>query len=993
MKTHKILGALGALLLSCSALGQSSAGTTFTVASLNVDGLPGKLAFFNVNPDGPQAGGSLRISQYLAQKGCDIICLQENFNYRWEIWSHLLLDYQKDEWTGGISLLGENIDYAHLQNWKYGCDGLNTLWKKGISSQDYVRTPWTESFGKFSHDFDDIITKGFRRHELTLADGHRVVVYNMHMDASSARDEQKHNDLRDRMARLAQWQQLAADIVARLDSRPVIVAGDMNSFYHRDDIKTAFIDAIEATGLATVGDTWMERCNGGSYPALGGERLDGEPLDKILYVNPTEGCQVTPLSVSLDSEGYTRSDGTPLGDHFPLIATFEISGDESGSADDDAGYIVQKISNPDRGERQVDGLIEGGDRENSYAWRMALRGDDIYIATTRNIASMLVNMYAPSFSDGGISLDTFWALIDAVTNGDIPRNDNSEGANIIAYNRTTGQFRVVYTAEPTVFFRMAVTFGDDVYFGSYSADPTVAEYILKLDPQGNFTKVFQTMGSVSLRANCVYDDHLFFAGADDREVVAEGDEALVAKMAVLRKSNSDDTVWERVADYRDFGRTAFDRVNTNWAASPIWELATHNGYIYATAPSSAGFVVYKGHPAADGEQANEYGWYWQEVAGPTNGVNNPGLSDQEGGEPGTMRSLIGSVYEFNGQLYAYNFDHAFGGEAAFFAGIIQQLAGQEVKASDYLFYMYNSLHNPQKIWKLNDETGKFEECKNFTRLTEGTTNEYIWRMGQYDGQLYISTMDAGIFYGYMTQLTNGSFLQMSAEERQSKLAYLQALISQLQGSAGELSEKLAEQLETLRLFLEQFLGQAIATLQSINSLSDVLELLANVQAMIDSYLQEHDVADEVASKLAEARQKLQELVSKIDVRGIDMYLYINRAVQNDDWGFDLYRTSDAEHFQAITRNGFNDKYNYGCPSFLDTEEGLYIGTCNPFYGGQLYLLTNQDKDPVTTGISTLPSADSQTDGQAWYSLDGRRLEGTPTAKGLYLRNGRKEIIK
>ena len=196
---------------------------------------------------------------------------------------------------------------------------------------------------------------------------------------------------------------------------------------------------------------------------------------------------------------------------------------------------------------------------------------------------------------------------------------------------------------------MAVTFGENVYFGSYSALPTNPQYILKLDPDGNFTKVFQTMGSISLRANCVYGEHLFFAGADDRTPFAEGDGA-PTKMAVLRKSNADDTVWERVADYRDFGEIPYDPIMASWAGAPIWELAAHNGWIYATAPSHAGFVIFRGHPAAEGETPNEYGWYWEEVAGLNNGRNNPGLSDVEGGETGTMRSLIGSVYEWNGTL-------------------------------------------------------------------------------------------------------------------------------------------------------------------------------------------------------------------------------------------------------------------------------------------------------------------------------------------------------
>ena len=681
-------------------------------------------------------------------------------------------------------------------------------------------------------------------------------------------------------------------------------------------------------------------------------------------------------------------------------------------------YTIQKISNPENGERQVDGLIEGGDRENSYTWRLAMRGDDIYVATTRNIASALVNMYGGAFAEAGISIDTFWALIDVVTNGDIPRNDANEGANIIRYNRTTGKFDVIYTADTGDYFRMAVTYGDNVYFGSYSAVPTNPQYILKLDTEGNFTKVFETMGSVSLRANCVYDDgeseNLYFAGADDRTPVENGDTP-VAKMAVLRKSNDDDTVWDRVADYRDFGTTSYDPIHESWAGAPIWELANHNGYIYATAPTHNGFVIYKGHPAADGETANEYGWYWEEVAGLTNGINNPGLSDVEGGEPGTMRSLIGSVYEFNGELYAYNFDHSFGGEASAFAGMLQQIAGKDVKASEYLFYLYDSLHNPQKVWKLDDETGKFEELTAFTELMEGTTNEYVWRLGSYDGDLYVATMDAGIFYNYLTQLTNGSFFSMSCDEIKEKIGYINALIKLIAASKGsEVLDELKAKLVELKAFLEAFeagnpidekiaiyLGDIAELVVSIKIIAQQLEdTLENEQAdavadaivdndeglvptgayadidetgltfiIIDAqtmaalkaqaeelmkYIDAQQVKEIIATQLKALYEKyfsglyakFEEIYNSIDVEGIKMYLYINEAVKNDEWGFDLLRTSDGgKSFEVITRNGFDDKYNYGCPSFLETEEGLYIGTCNPFYGGQLYLLTN-DKTPT-----------------------------------------------
>ena len=315
---------LAAFMLSCIfafAGEEPKANPTFSVVTLNVDGLPGKLAFIPVNADGPMSAGSERISEYLASRNCDILCLQEDFNYRWEIWSRLFANYQHDEWTGGITYEDRKIDFAHLQNLKFECDGLNMVWRNDIQSDSYERVPWQKSFGKFSHDFDDIITKGFRRHELTLSDGHKLVVYNMHMDASSDRDEQKGNDGKDREARISQWKQLRDHILKHLDDRPIIVVGDMNSFYHRDDVKTEFIDAITATGSATVSDAWIEKYNQGVYPDLGAEPLEGETLDKALYINPTDGNSVELVNVTLDRTHYLY-EGLPLSDHYPLITTF-----------------------------------------------------------------------------------------------------------------------------------------------------------------------------------------------------------------------------------------------------------------------------------------------------------------------------------------------------------------------------------------------------------------------------------------------------------------------------------------------------------------------------------------------------------------------------------------------------------------------------------------------------------------------------------------------
>ena len=155
----------------------------------------------------------------------------------------------------------------------------------------------------------------------------------MHMDAGDTVDEREGKDSLDRDARLKQWNQLRNDILTRLDSRPVVVVGDLNSYYCRDRIKSNFIDEIEATGRAKVYDAWVELQNGGRYPdpvdgivccETDGNILEsGEVLDKVLYVNPTGGTEIHAISYQLDTTGY-QHDGKMLGDHYPVSVTFQI---------------------------------------------------------------------------------------------------------------------------------------------------------------------------------------------------------------------------------------------------------------------------------------------------------------------------------------------------------------------------------------------------------------------------------------------------------------------------------------------------------------------------------------------------------------------------------------------------------------------------------------------------------------------------------------------
>lgn len=74
--------------------------------------------------------------------------------------------------------------------------------------------------------------------------------------------------------------------------------------------------------------------------------------------------------------------------------------------------------------------------------------------------------------------------------------------------------------------------------------------------------------------------------------------------------------------------------------------------------------------------------------------------------------------------------------------------------------------------------------------------------------------------------------------------------------------------------------------------------------------------------------------------------YLRKA----DYGFDLYVTEDGINFETITTDGFGDKYNHGCRAFGVTNDGLCVGTANPFCGAQVWKLSyTETKSDIENG--------------------------------------------
>ena len=76
----------------------------------------------------------------------------------------------------------------------------------------------------------------------------------------------------------------------------------------------------------------------------------------------------------------------------------------------------------------------------------------------------------------------------------------------------------------------------------------------------------------------------------------------------------------------------------------------------------------------------------------------------------------------------------------------------------------------------------------------------------------------------------------------------------------------------------------------------------------------------------------------------------------------------------------------------------YIGTDNPFNHAAPVLpesisVVLVNADGTATEIDELGFPVKQESDGDWYSLDGRKLQGKPTQKGLYIQNGRTVVVK
>lgn len=321
------------LLLTLVALLPAAAQSQLRVGTYNVDGLPGSILTISINPEGPGTAHTPAIADHLENSGWDIIGMNEDFNFH-DLLTAGMPSYEfqtyQGRFEGDYSLIGPILAKTH----RFAIDGLELAVRRGhtVTAEDIV--PWRSDavYGYLTNAQDSLTMKGFRYYGITTAEGAEIDVIILHADAGY--------QLPDRRARENGQDQLCAYIEERLTTpRPLIIMGDFNCLYFRDDMKARVIDRLNAIPGFDARDAWVETHNRGQFPEWqhptdNDEKwrdnnltytATTEQLDKILYVNRSGAATTLTLETTAAIEDWLRPDGVQLSDHLPVQATFSVN--------------------------------------------------------------------------------------------------------------------------------------------------------------------------------------------------------------------------------------------------------------------------------------------------------------------------------------------------------------------------------------------------------------------------------------------------------------------------------------------------------------------------------------------------------------------------------------------------------------------------------------------------------------------------------------------
>lgn len=536
----------------------------------------------------------------------------------------------------------------------------------------------------------------------------------------------------------------------------------------------------------------------------------------------------------------------------------------------------------------------------------------------------------------------------------------------------------------------------------YEIDPKTDEW--KVVYQGlssvdDYRDAYKQGISTGIRGMCVHDGQLVISN------VGKAGNEFVATILTSSDPSKGPGSFTEIANSGTLFNYPAIRYQDSIYGGAIWDMVSYNGHLYATictgtpenAPddnSMQSFAMVRGDKNADGS----YSW-------------TPIVGDQEtdgakycfGIDPARTRSGAANLIVYNGYLYIgeYN-DEEIALERILFNKSNTEEGGKSGMGGVDCSFVNANLEQSVNIYRMDkdenmelvvgDRTDMFPEG-GISGLTSGfgrNENQYIWRMQKFDGKLYIGTFDTASLLEPIGQFSNGDIIDMTPEEWDSQVQRLRDLIDHLldknspddpivpvntladddSNEAVEVDDEKAEVVEgfgDLSDALEDATGDLCdqaatmseeveddaAYVQKIDSEIAYFKSFADqYQDMLDSYESlKQQYEDAYGTELpGDIQDAFDKLLSEENLKKLQSVLTCMYYLHDAERGFDMYVTEDGVNFTTLTTNGFNDPYNHGLRTFAVTNQGLCLGTANPFYGCQVWIQRKENSEnPVDPG--------------------------------------------
>lgn len=598
------------------------------------------------------------------------------------------------------------------------------------------------------------------------------------------------------------------------------------------------------------------------------------------------------------------------------------------------GYTFEKLSHPEKDVKVADGIVDylgdgavdvvtdpeaegynAGDRGQNYAWAAVGYGDWIYVGTCYaaigNTLSLMKSSLGDEFDDKVLK-----ATFDALYNGTffLEEADGSNPKGVLTkINTKTGETKVLMSGTlngQTPLFRNAIEYKGKLYFcGSvggggigflpsvWQVDPETDEckpVYIGLNSAKDYAAAYKQGICTGIRGMCVYNDQLVISNVTM-------DAATGKSSATLLISSDPEKGFTQIADSDSLFNYPAYRYSDSIYGGSIWDMVEYNNSLYVSICTGTednmpnnntmqSFALVRGDQNADGT------FTWTPVAGDQ---KKDGARYTFGIDPERTRSGAANLTVFNDYLYIgeYN-DEEIALERILFSKTGKNANGQFGGGLDCRFLNAN-LDQSVSLYRMDKNENMELVVGNSTKMFPNGSlsglksgfgrneNQYIWRMEVYDGKLYVGTHDASSLLECFGQFVNGNLLKRTPSEWKDQWSYLKALMKAL---------------ETVD--------------PNGNGNPDAL-----AQTIKFSY---------------------NFVFKNITVRNMASAIKLLNYLRTAKRGFDLYVTEDGVNFETVTIDGFGDPYNHGLRVFATTDQGLCLGTANPFYGTQIWIQRKAD---------------------------------------------------